>query len=85
MFENKKIGVVVPCYNEENLIGKVIETMPDLVDRIYVVDDQSSDGTIAAVEKYVEEQPERVLLIAHRRQPRSRRCDRNRVQGGPGR
>ncbi|HHL31184.1 MAG TPA: glycosyltransferase, partial [Oceanospirillales bacterium] len=44
MFNNSTIAVVVPCYNEEALIAQVIETMPDFVDRIYIVDDNSSDS-----------------------------------------
>ena len=43
MFKKKSIAVVVPCYNEEIYIRKVIETMPDFVDKIVVVDDLSSD------------------------------------------
>ena len=53
MYENKTIAVVVPAYNEEHLIGRVIETMPEFVDRIYVVDDCSPDGTCERVEQYV--------------------------------
>ena len=53
MYENKQIAVVVPAYNEEHLIGRVIETMPEFVDRIYVVDDCSTDGTCEAVEPYL--------------------------------
>ncbi|MBA7652982.1 hypothetical protein ES703_60822 [subsurface metagenome] len=34
MYKNKKIGVVVPAYNEEGFIEAVINTMPDFVDRI---------------------------------------------------
>ena len=37
MTKDKKIAVVVPAYNEQALIqaliGRVIETMPDFVDR----------------------------------------------------
>lgn len=68
MYENKHIAVVVPAYNEEELIGRVIETMPEFVDRIYVVDDCSTDGTCEAVEPYLgdshEDQPE-VCLLRH--------------------
>ena len=39
----QRIAVVVPAYNEEILISRVIETMPDYVDRIVVVDDASED------------------------------------------
>jgi glycosyltransferase involved in cell wall biosynthesis len=50
MLEGKPVGVVVPAYNEEALIGQVIETMPGFVDRIYVVDDCSRDGTCDRVQ-----------------------------------
>lgn len=49
MLKKKKIAVVVPAYNEELLIGRVIQTMPRFVDRIYVVDDRSTDGTVKKV------------------------------------
>ncbi len=65
MFEKATVAVVVPCYNEETLIGRVIETMPDFVDRIYVVDDQSTDETVATVARYAADQPDRVKLIRH--------------------
>ncbi len=45
MYENHRIAAVVPAYNEEKLITKVITTMPDFVDHIVVVDDKSSDAT----------------------------------------
>ncbi|MFD1514289.1 glycosyltransferase family 2 protein [Halomarina rubra] len=45
MLYEKSVGVVVPAYNEEPFIGEVIETMPPYVDRIYVVDDASTDDT----------------------------------------
>jgi glycosyltransferase involved in cell wall biosynthesis len=53
MLEGKRIGAVIPAYNEEKLIGRVIETMPDFVDRMYVVDDASSDGTCDRVQSYL--------------------------------
>ncbi len=45
MYRNNIIGVVVPAYNEEGLIGDVITEMPEYVDRIYVVNDCSTDET----------------------------------------
>lgn len=53
MYKGKKIGVVIPTYNEEKLIGRVIETMPDFVDGIYVVDDCSHDETCDHVRSYL--------------------------------
>ncbi|MBX2903699.1 MAG: glycosyltransferase family 2 protein [Chitinophagales bacterium] len=53
MLNHKTIAVVVPCYNEETQIGMVIETMPDFVDRIVIVNDNSKDKTAAVVENYI--------------------------------
>lgn len=67
MLEGKRIGVVVPAYNEEKLIGRVIETMPDFVDGIYIVDDCSLDATQERVKAYLC-QPcfkERLELVPH--------------------
>jgi glycosyltransferase involved in cell wall biosynthesis len=64
MFLDKKIGVVIPAYNEEKLIGKVIDTMPDYVDFIIVVDDKSQDKTVAAVEK-LKESNNKIICICH--------------------
>ena len=43
------MAVVVPAYNEEKLIDRVLDTMPSFVDRVIVVDDASTDGTAAAL------------------------------------
>lgn len=53
MISNKTIAVVVPCYNEETQIKMVLETMPDFVDRIIVVNDNSTDKTANVVEKLI--------------------------------
>jgi glycosyltransferase involved in cell wall biosynthesis len=49
MFENRRVAVVVPAYNEEKLIDRVLDTMPVFVDRVIVVDDASTDGTADAL------------------------------------
>lgn len=65
MYKDKTICVVVPAYNEELLIGKVIETMPEFVDKIVIVDDKSKDKTIEIVKGYLEKYGERLILIQH--------------------
>ncbi len=54
MLANKTIAVVVPAYNEDTQIGMVIETMPDFVDRIIIVNDCSKDKTAEVVMQYIE-------------------------------
>jgi len=53
MYRDKKVCVVVPAYNEEPHIGKVLDGMPDFVDAVYVVDDCSADRTAEIVREYV--------------------------------
>ncbi|GIV33599.1 MAG: hypothetical protein KatS3mg031_1134 [Chitinophagales bacterium] len=53
MLHNKTVAVVVPAYNEESQIGMVLESMPDFVDRIVVVNDCSTDNTAKIVEQYI--------------------------------
>lgn len=45
MYREHTVGVVIPAYNEEGLVGSTIRSVPEFVDRIYVVDDGSTDDT----------------------------------------
>jgi glycosyltransferase involved in cell wall biosynthesis len=45
MYRDLTVAVVVPAHNESKLIGRVIQTCPELVDHIVVVDDCSPDDT----------------------------------------
>jgi dolichol-phosphate hexosyltransferase len=45
MHRGLKISVVIPCYNEEDGIRSVIESMPPYVDEVVVVDNNSTDRT----------------------------------------
>lgn len=56
------MAAVVPAYKEELMISRVIETMPDYVDDIVIVDDCSPDNTSGAVEQVGSD---RVTLIRH--------------------
>ena len=62
MYKGATIAAVVPAFKEEDMISKVIETMPSLVDHIVIVDDCSPDNT-SAVAKSVADP--RVVVIRH--------------------
>jgi glycosyltransferase involved in cell wall biosynthesis len=64
MYLDKSIAVVIPAYNEELLIRKVIDTMPDFVDYMVVVDDKSTDSTVRIVEDIIQNNPN-VILLKH--------------------
>jgi glycosyltransferase involved in cell wall biosynthesis len=64
MLEGKTVGVVVPAYNEEPLIGTTVSGIPDFVDKVFVVDDASDDGTRERVRSLADG---RVELIEHPR------------------
>jgi len=64
MYRGKTIAVIIPAYNEEKLIGKVIETIPAFVDHIVVVDDASQDQT-GEVVKACEKKEARLIYIRH--------------------
>jgi glycosyltransferase involved in cell wall biosynthesis len=62
MYNGAKIAAVVPAYKEESMISTVIETMPDFIDYIVIVDDCSPDDTSGVVSR---DPDERVTLIRH--------------------
>jgi glycosyltransferase involved in cell wall biosynthesis len=64
MLENKRIAVVLPAHDEEHLITSTLASIPAFVDRIYVVDDASRDGTAARAR---EAGDPRIELVQHQR------------------
>lgn len=62
MYQGACIAAVVPAYKEERMIATVIETMPDYVDHIVIVDDCSPDDTSGVVARLADD---RVTLIRH--------------------
>jgi glycosyltransferase involved in cell wall biosynthesis len=50
MYKGKKVFVVTPSYNEAKHIDKVINGLPDYIDKIVIVDDCSTDNTAEIIE-----------------------------------
>ena len=64
MLDGKRVAVVIPAYNEEQLLGSTVEGVPGFVDRIYIVDDKSKDATVEQAKALAQSDP-RVHLIEH--------------------
>ena len=62
MIEGKPVAVVIPCYRVEKQIGPLLASIPSYVDRVFVVDDASPDGTAAAVSAVADP---RITLLRH--------------------
>jgi len=66
MYRALHVAVVVPAYNERRAIEDTISTIPEFVDRVIVVDDASTDDTVARAELAASRAtPERVEVVRH--------------------
>ena len=45
MFHGRSVAIVVPCRNEQSQLDGVLRSVPAFVDRIWIVDDGSTDRT----------------------------------------
>lgn len=64
MYRDHKIGLVIPAHNEERLIRPTLEHVPELVDRVWVIDDGSQDQTAAVVSE-IAGTDSRIELLSH--------------------
>jgi glycosyltransferase involved in cell wall biosynthesis len=60
--DKMKTSLVVPAYNEEKGLPLVVKEYLDWVDEIIVIDDGSTDGTLAAAKEYAND---KVKLFGH--------------------
>lgn len=64
MLEGKRVAVVVPAHDEEELIGTTLGSIPGFVDLVVVVNDGSRDATSERVRAFGDP---RVELVEHER------------------
>lgn len=62
MYNKKTLGVVIPAYNEEELIADTIKSVPEFVDKVYIVNDGSTDKTAEIIRSF---NHPRILCIDH--------------------
>ena len=64
VYRDRRIALVVPAHNEERLLPETLAAVPEFVDRIFVVDDCSSDATSAVAEARRKLDP-RIEVLRH--------------------
>lgn len=64
MYRTKRVSLVIPAHNEERLIGPTLDGVPPLIDRVFVVDDGSTDRTAEVVRQRAEGDS-RIELVQH--------------------
>ena len=64
MYKHLKVSLVIPAYNEEKLIVPTLENVPKIIDKVYVVDDASTDNTHLIVNKLIQKD-KRITLLRH--------------------
>ena len=65
MWNNKKVAVVIPAYNESERIEETLLTIPDWVDFIIPVDDQSTDDTFKKMQSISNTNPKIQIIQNH--------------------
>ncbi len=61
-----RVAIVVPAYNEEELIVATIHGIPDWVDKIMIIDDASKDNTYNIIKNEMISNP-KIIAIHHER------------------
>jgi glycosyltransferase involved in cell wall biosynthesis len=62
MWHGARVAVIVPAFQEERLIGRMLSRLPAFVDRVYVVDDASTDRTS---ERAADRRDVRITVLRH--------------------
>lgn len=71
MYQNNVIGVIVRAHNEQECIASVIKSIPSYVDKVYVINDASTDRTQEIIRE-LSKQDSRIISVNRYK------------QGGPG-
>jgi len=66
MYKGNKITVIIPAFNEEKLIKKTIESVPEYVDNLVVVDDCSTDQTKKIIQSQMSSNS-KIILLEHKK------------------
>jgi glycosyltransferase involved in cell wall biosynthesis len=65
MYREHHIALVIPAYREQKLISNTLQNVPELFDRVYVVDDCSPDDQNRVILEMSKRDP-RIMLLQHK-------------------
>ncbi|WP_409201074.1 glycosyltransferase family 2 protein [Methanobrevibacter sp. DSM 116169] len=63
--DKESIYVIIPAYNEESRVGKVLKEVSKLGYKIIVVNDGSSDNTLNILKEVQKEFPHNIFVLSH--------------------
>lgn len=66
VYRRNRICIIIPVFNEEDMIAHVLSTLPRFVDAVVVVDDGSTDSSVEKVAAY-RRHFSQFLIIKHKR------------------
>jgi len=52
VYGNIRVSLIVPCYNEEEGLKRVLPRVPHIVDEVIIVDGSSTDGTVEVAKQF---------------------------------
>lgn len=64
MYKNLKVAIVIPAYNEEALIEKTIDSVPEFIDHIIVINDGSTDQTQTVLDR-ITKSNRKIIIITN--------------------
>jgi len=73
MLMTRRLSIVIPVYNEEKTIKKILNRILDVKllygyeKEIIMVNDCSSDNSVAVIEEFINNHPEETMEIFHQR------------------
>lgn len=51
MYRNSRISIIIPCFNEQTGVSKILKRLPLFIDQVIVVDNNSTDRTSEVAKK----------------------------------
>lgn len=64
MYKENSIGIIIPAYNESDLITETLTGIPSYVDTVIVINDASKDDTLDRIVN-IQKNDKRIVILSH--------------------